>query len=314
MPAAAFNTADFKVFDVKGFKPRMDGIRSRIRPKMEAMAHSLVPAVSRTTGGPAFAHVAQHARRTVNPPDDTWVAFGPDTRGYKKHCHFKVAVSRHCVRFLFEIGPEHADKKRWASAWKRSAGKLGPVLRRVRGLAWFKNEHDEEPGAPLSDLAPQQLAELADELLRTRDGQLVLGRAVAAALLEERLNAEIDGLASALVRLASLQRLGEEIGRGRCPLPASEVPEGDDGRLDRGQVLAAARRECQRLRSRLMRTPRGLASLPRGYRRAAVFALLAALHLLSQIEEPERDLFTAVPRVGLGSRIGLLLRSRWVER
>jgi len=180
MPAAAFNSADFKVFDVKGFRPRMDVIRRRIRPKLEAMGHTLLPAVSRATGGPAFAHVARHARRSVNPPDDTWVAFGPDTRGYKKHGHFKVAVSRHCVRFLFEIGPEHADKKRWVGAWKRSAGKLGPVLRRVRGLAWFKNEHDEEPATPLGDLTPDHLAELADELTRTRDGQFVLGRAVPA--------------------------------------------------------------------------------------------------------------------------------------
>jgi uncharacterized protein YktB (UPF0637 family) len=180
MPAAAFNAADFKVFDVTGFRPRMAEIRSRIRPKLEAMGHSLLPAVSRTTGGPAFAHVARHARRTVNPPDDTWVAFGPDVRGYKKHCHFKVAVSRHCVRFLFEVGPEHDDKKRWGGAWKRSAGKLGPVLRRVRGLAWFENEHDEAPAAPLADLTPDRLAGFADELIRTRDGQLVLGRAVAA--------------------------------------------------------------------------------------------------------------------------------------
>jgi len=180
MAAAAFNTSDFRVFDVKGFRPRMGEIKSRIRPKLEAMAHSLVPGVSRATGGPAFSHVAKHARRTVNPPDDTWVAFGPDTRGYKKHCHFKVAVSRHCVRFLFEVGPEHDDKKRWAAAWTRSAGKLGPVLRRVRGLAWFENEHDEEPTVPLTDLAPDRLVGLADELVRTRDGQIVLGRAVAA--------------------------------------------------------------------------------------------------------------------------------------
>lgn len=180
MPAGAFNTADFKVFDVTGFRSRMEEIRTRIRPKLETMAHSLVPSVSRATGAPAFPHVAKHARRTVNPPDDTWVAFGPDARGYKKHCHFKVAVSRRCVRFLFEIGPEHADKKRWSSAWKRSAGKLGPVLRRVRGLAWFKNEHDEEPAASLANLTPEQLAELADELTRTRDGQLVLGRVFSA--------------------------------------------------------------------------------------------------------------------------------------
>jgi uncharacterized protein YktB (UPF0637 family) len=180
MPAAAFNAADFRVFDLEGFQPRMGGIRSRVRPKLEALGHSLVPAVSRATGGPAFPHVARHARRTVNPPDDTWVAFGPDARGYKKHCHFKVAVSRHCVRFLFEVGPEHADKKRWGAAWTRSVGRLGPVLRRVRGLAWFENEHDEAPAAPLADLGQDALAGLAAVLTRTRDGQLVLGRAVAA--------------------------------------------------------------------------------------------------------------------------------------
>ena len=179
MPSAAFGSTDFKVFDVKGFQPRMGEIRARIRPKLETLGKSLAPAVARSVGGDTFAHVAKHARRTVNPPDDTWVAFAPDKRGYKKHCHFKVAVSRHCVRFLFEIGPEHAEKKRWAAAWKRNAGKLSPVLRRVKTLAWFKNEHDETPAAALGDMTPDALIELAAEIVRTRDGQLVLGRVVA---------------------------------------------------------------------------------------------------------------------------------------
>ena len=180
MPAAAFNAADFKVFDVKGVRPRMAEIRARLRPKLETIGKSLAPAVAHSVGGDTFAHVAKHARRTVNPPDDTWVAFAPDKRGYKNHSHFKVAVSRHCVRFLFEIGPEHADKKRWAAAWKKSAGKLAPVLRRVKGLAWFENEHDEIPAAALGDMAPDALLELADVVVQKRDGQLVLGRAVSA--------------------------------------------------------------------------------------------------------------------------------------
>src|SRR5262249_14386016 len=116
MPSAAFGAADFKVFEVKGFAPRMSEIRARIRPKLETLGQRLLPEVSRAIGAEAFVHVAKHARRMVNPPDDTWVAFGPDKRGYKKHCHFKVAVSRNAVRFLFEVGPEHADKKRWAAA------------------------------------------------------------------------------------------------------------------------------------------------------------------------------------------------------
>src|SRR5438445_698709 len=143
----------------------MAEIRSRVRPKLEALGKSLAPALSRSLGGEVFAHVARHARRTVNPPDDTWVAFSPDARGYKKHCHFKVAVSRHAVRFLFEVGPEHADKKRWATAWKKNAPKLAPVLRRVKSLAWFKNEHDEELAARLALPAVRGVTAFLDEVV-----------------------------------------------------------------------------------------------------------------------------------------------------
>src|SRR5882724_4802856 len=175
-----FTSADFKVFDIPGFKPRMEAIKARIRPKLEAAAHDLLPDVARIGAAEAFPHVARHARRTVNPPDDTWVAFACDKRGYKKHCHFKLAISRGAVRFLFEAGPEHADKKRWATAWKRHAPQLVPVLRRAKGLAWFKNEHDEKPAASLTDMPADDVVRLGEELTRTRDGQFVLGRAVSA--------------------------------------------------------------------------------------------------------------------------------------
>jgi uncharacterized protein YktB (UPF0637 family) len=180
MAFPGFTPADFKVFDIEGFKPRMEAIKTRIRPKLEAIGRDLLPDVARIAGDQAFAHVARHARRTVNPPNDTWVAFALDKRGYKKHCHFKVAVSRGAVRFLFEAGPEHAGKKRWASAWKRQGPKLAPVLRRAKGLAWFKNEHDDAPAAILADQPPEHVARLGDELTRTRDGQVVLGRSVPA--------------------------------------------------------------------------------------------------------------------------------------
>src|SRR2546422_685584 len=94
MSFPGFTPADFKVFDIDGFKPRMDAIKTRIRPKLEAIGRDLLPDVARIAGDTAFAHVARHARRTVNPPEDTWVAFALDKRGYKKHCHFKVAVAR----------------------------------------------------------------------------------------------------------------------------------------------------------------------------------------------------------------------------
>ena len=208
MPSQAFCAADFRIFDTKGFRARMGEIRARIRPKLDALGRSLAPGVSRAAGGETFTHVAKHARRTVNPPDDTWVAFGPDRRGYKKYRHFKVAVSRNSVRFLFEIGPEHADKRRFAAAWRRNAGRLGPVLRRMRGLAWFENEHDESAAATLDGLTPERFAELADRLTRTRDGQLVLGRAVASSEAARWTEAQYRSAALETFRaLAPLYRL-----------------------------------------------------------------------------------------------------------
>ena len=176
----SFTAGDFKVFDLQGFQPRMAAIRAQIRPKLEALGEALSPGVARVAGGDVFAHVAKHARRTVNPPDDTWVAFGPDKRGYKKSCHFKVAVSRHAVRLLFEAGPEYAEKTKWTSAWKKRAPRLAPTLKKAKGLGWFKNEHDDEPAAFLSELSVGEIVKLADELTRTRNGQVVLGRRIPA--------------------------------------------------------------------------------------------------------------------------------------
>jgi uncharacterized protein YktB (UPF0637 family) len=41
-----------------------------------------------------FAFTAKHMRRTVNPPDETWVAFGPNSRGYKAYVYFAFVVGR----------------------------------------------------------------------------------------------------------------------------------------------------------------------------------------------------------------------------
>src|SRR5438105_5498365 len=56
MPSPAFYATDFKVFNETGFRTRMAAIRARIRPKLEAVGHSLAPAVSRATAGETFAH------------------------------------------------------------------------------------------------------------------------------------------------------------------------------------------------------------------------------------------------------------------
>jgi hypothetical protein len=132
-----------------------------------------------------------------------------------------------------------------------------------------------------------------------------LARAVGGALLEERLNTEVNGFAAALVRLRALQRLGSAMARGRCPLAEDEWQAP-------AALAQAVGRECARLRPRLLRTPRGLVELPTAYRRAGVFSLLAALRLLSEIEEAGGDsLLLSPPHLGAATRVRLLARARW---
>lgn len=171
-----FTAKDFQVFAIPDFAGRIAAIRKRIQPKLFALAEEISPKLKVVAGSDIFFHVAKHMRRTVNPPDDTWVAFGPEKRGYKKARHFKVAISRHCVRLLFEIGPEYAEKSKWAKTWQPEVGRLGAALKKGSGLGWYKNEHDEEPAAILASLSSEEIGGLAGELVRRKDGQLVFGR------------------------------------------------------------------------------------------------------------------------------------------
>jgi hypothetical protein len=142
-----------------------------------------------------------------------------------------------------------------------------------------------------------------------------LARAAATAVLGREPAQELAAFGGALLRLHALQNLGPESGRNRCPLPESELPiEFNFGvPPDPRRLLAAAQKECLRLRPRLLKAPRGLVELTARYRRAAVFSLLAALKLLILIEDGDTGLLAAPPRLGLLTRLGLLARARWVR-
>lgn len=188
-----------------------------------------------------------------------------------------------------------------------------PVLVAMAG----QNVRRPWPPGALEELA----AAARRRALRARPADLVaddeeaqrLAAAFIAALLDAPPAAEVSAFAGALVHLHALQNLGAERAAGRCPLPLPELPDGPagDGALpEAGRLLAAAHRECARLRGRLLRAPRALVEMPPRYRRAAVFALLAGVRLLSLIEDGD-DLLTAPPHLGLASRLALLAQAHW---
>jgi len=92
MSFTGFIQKDFDTFKIEGLDSRMEAIQERIQPKFREIGAELTDELSGKLGMEMFLHIAKHARRTVNPPKDTWLAIANNKRGYKQHPHFQVGL------------------------------------------------------------------------------------------------------------------------------------------------------------------------------------------------------------------------------
>ncbi|PAD84533.1 hypothetical protein CHH57_04185 [Niallia circulans] len=92
MAFTGFTQKDFDTFIIDGLDARMEAIQERIQPKFREIGTQLTEELSGKLGMEMFLHIAKHARRTVNPPKDTWLAIASNKRGYKQHPHFQVGL------------------------------------------------------------------------------------------------------------------------------------------------------------------------------------------------------------------------------
>ncbi len=115
-----FTSADFAVFSLPGFEERMGALKQTVRPKLEELGSLLAPRLSEAVGQPMYAHVAKHARRTVNPPKDTWVAWSANARGYKAHPHFQVGLWGTHVFAQFALIYEAPQKAHFARLLRKN--------------------------------------------------------------------------------------------------------------------------------------------------------------------------------------------------
>ncbi|MBS4206066.1 YktB family protein [Lederbergia citrea] len=111
-----FEKKDFDTFHIEGLEERMEAIQERIQPKFKMIGDILTNDLSAMIGTEMFLHIARHARRTVNPPKDTWLAIANNKRGYKQHPHFQIGVFDDHVfiwlAFIYELpGKQEIAKK-----------------------------------------------------------------------------------------------------------------------------------------------------------------------------------------------------------
>jgi uncharacterized protein YktB (UPF0637 family) len=128
MAAIAFSAEDFEVFGIAAFPERMQAIKACVRPKLAALGEQLQPALNDLVKSPVYPHVAKHARRTVNPPPETWVAFGPSPRGYKKFGYLGLVVSRGGLHTRVVVKDEAERRPQMAKLLMDRAGALAALF------------------------------------------------------------------------------------------------------------------------------------------------------------------------------------------
>lgn len=102
---------DFDVFTMDGLENRMSALQTRVQPKFETLGRHFSDRLSAHGSDEFFPHVAKHARRTVNPPTDSWVAFAPSKRGYKALPHFQIGLWNTHLFIIIAVIYENPDKK-----------------------------------------------------------------------------------------------------------------------------------------------------------------------------------------------------------
>lgn len=168
MAAPKLTAADFKVFTIEGFAPRMEAFTSTLRPRLVALGEHLAPALSAQVGHPLYVHVAKHARRTVHPPPESWCAFAPVARGYKAVPHLALCVSRGGTHARVVLKDEALDPRlRLAAALDKDARKLARTLHALGARDYARWDPTGEPPPVIADTADAVRALAAHAALKT---------------------------------------------------------------------------------------------------------------------------------------------------
>lgn len=167
-----FANEDFEVFELPGLALRMEALKASLRPKLEQLGRDIAAFLSKELDQPVYPHVAKHARRTVNPPNDSWVAFCHDKRGYKKHPHFQIGAWQTHAFATFGMIYESPYRTTYAEQLKTHASEVLSTV--PKNYVWIPNHMDPNV-VPAAEVTPARLEELANRLATGRQGELLVG-------------------------------------------------------------------------------------------------------------------------------------------
>ncbi|TMW73044.1 YktB family protein [Alteribacter natronophilus] len=173
MSFQGFTEKDFNVFTIDGLEPRMDAIKTSVRPKLEELGNHFAGWLTEKTGEDMFPHVAKHARRKVNPPDDTWVAVAHNKRGYKKLPHFQIGLFESHVFVWFAVIYESPIKSHFAGLLKEQKDEL---ISHIPDDYVWSADHTKPEVSVQEEMAEADLDQLFNRLETVKKAEILCGR------------------------------------------------------------------------------------------------------------------------------------------
>jgi uncharacterized protein YktB (UPF0637 family) len=153
LPTLGFKPRDFEVFAVEDFGARMELLYRHVRPKLVKLGDELAPELSRKLHLEFFPHVARHARRTVNAPAETWAAFGPSPKGYKRYVYLALCISGTGLHARAVVKTEADHRPEMGARIMAKAAELAKSFRGTKIAHYEKWDFGSLPAATAADPA-----------------------------------------------------------------------------------------------------------------------------------------------------------------
>lgn len=175
MGSVLFQEQDFNVFHIDGLEPRMEAIIHQIRPKFEWIGEQLTPFLSIEMGQEVTVHIAKHARRTVNPPDETWLAWSTNKRGYKALPHFQVGIRDTHLFIWFALIYECKQKTKFA---QRFLNDFETYWNQIPDDFSFSKDHTIPEAVHKQEIQADDLKQMLKRLSNIKKAEFLCGRII----------------------------------------------------------------------------------------------------------------------------------------
>lgn len=169
-----FKPKDFKVFQIDGLEGRMEGLENQIRPQLHALGDYFTDYLETVTGETFYAHVAKHARRKVNPPKDTWVAFATNKRGYKMMPHFQIGLFEDHLFVMYGVMHEDPQKANDVKVFEQ---KLDTLMALPEDFQ-ISLDHMQPEKSRIQDMTKEEIEKGIARVKNVKKGEFFVARAI----------------------------------------------------------------------------------------------------------------------------------------